>query len=195
MTVASLEYNGKPVVAEELTPEAFKKFGYVISPKDQAPKIPEGTYGMAYRLSDASIPVNNYGNSEFKTEAPCAFNLQRFKPPKALDRENKVYNLPNVERHPYTTQTFFPMGVDAEKAAYLVVVCENDENKLPDLSTLRVFVARGNQSVTYGAAVWHGGTCSLIDQLDMTMFMYDNGVKADEVHLVETSGLRIEYHL
>ncbi|KAJ8100984.1 ureidoglycolate hydrolase [Lipomyces tetrasporus] len=184
MTIATFEYSGGTIVAEELTPEAFSKFGYVISATHQAPKVAPGTHGLAFRQSDVSVPVNNYGNSHFKTEAPCAFNLQRFAPPATLNREKGEYLVKVIERHPYTTQTFFPMGVDASEPAYLVIVAENDENSMPDLSTVRAFVARGGQSVTYGAAVWHGGTCSLRDTLDMTMFMYDNGVKEDEMHLV-----------
>lgn len=65
---------------------------------------------------------------------------------------------------------------------------------LPDLNKLRAFVARGGQSVTYGAAVWHGSTCSVRGQLDMTMFMYTNGVAADITELVQIEGgLSIEY--
>ncbi|KAK9355306.1 ureidoglycolate hydrolase [Lipomyces doorenjongii] len=194
MTLATFEYSGGTIVAEELTPEAFSKFGYVISASHQAPKVAAGTHGLAYRVSDVSVPVNNYSNSHFKTEAPCAFNLQRFAPPATLDRKNCEYLVKVIERHPYTTQTFFPMGVDASEPAYLVIVAENDENNMPDLSTVRAFVARGGQSVTYGAAVWHGGTCSLRDTLDMTMFMYDNGVKEDEMHLVGIeNGLPVTY--
>ncbi|KAK9367813.1 ureidoglycolate hydrolase [Lipomyces kononenkoae] len=194
MTLATFEYAGSPIVAEELTPEAFSKFGYVVSGSHQAPKVAAGTHGLAYRLSDVSVPVNNYSNSQFKTEAPCAFHLQRFAPPVNLDRENGKFLLKVLERHPYTTQTFFPLGVDASEPAYLVIVAENDEHNMPDLSTIRSFVARGGQSVTYGAAVWHSGTCSLRDTLDMTMFMYDNGVKADEFHLVEIeNGVPVSY--
>ncbi|KAK9446647.1 ureidoglycolate hydrolase [Limtongia smithiae] len=196
MTIASLSYAGQTVKAEPLTPAAFAKFGYCISPGDSCTPVPEGAHGLTYLQANASVPVNNYDQSKFATEAPCAFNLQRFAPHATLDRKRGVYTAVMLERHPYTTQTFFPMGVAAAEAAYLVIVAENDvaNGNLPDLGTLRAFVARGSQSVTYGAAVWHGSTAALRDHLDMTMFMYNNGVKADEVEVVQIApGVRIEY--
>ncbi|KAK7206365.1 ureidoglycolate hydrolase [Myxozyma melibiosi] len=195
MTIATISYSGKTVVAEELTPEAFAKFGSVISPRDQiAAELPAKGAGNIFTQGDVVKPEGKYEQSKFNPESYCSFNLQRFMPPATIDRTAKHYDAMMIERHPMSSQTFFPMGVDKEEAAYLVLATENDAEGMPDLSKLKAFVARGNQSVTYNAAVWHGSTCSLRDYLDMTMFMYTNGVAADITEVVQISGgLPVDY--
>ncbi|KAK9462224.1 ureidoglycolate hydrolase [Lipomyces oligophaga] len=197
MTLATLAYEGKTIIAQELTPEAFAKFGNVISSKEMINKpvpAPGTAFGNIFSHRDAVIPVDNYDQSTTNKNSHCSFTLQRFVPPATIDREKGVYNVVVIERHPMTSQSFFPMGVDGSKPAYLVIVVENDSNGMPDLSTVKAFIARGGQSVTYGAAVWHGGTCSLQDHLDMTMIMYSNGVAADELELVSIeNGMKVEW--
>ncbi|KAK9480888.1 ureidoglycolate hydrolase [Lipomyces japonicus] len=185
MTVTSLIFEGQPVEAEELTPQAFAKFGFVISADHQASAVIPGTTGLSSRYDDIAVFKNEYDRSPNNTVAPLTVNLQRFAPQKGLNLSHGTYHPANLERHPYTSQTFFPLGVDKYEPAFLVVVAENDKDNLPDLKTVKAFIARGGQSVTYNAAVWHGGTSALRDVLDMTMIMYHNGVKQDEVELIQ----------
>ncbi len=88
-------------------------------------------------------------------------------PRKLVDRKFKVEIL---ERHPFTSQTFCPLGVspDAE-TKYLVIVapslppspadthlcCPPPGRGSAELSKIKVFLATGDQAVTYAAGTWH----------------------------------------
>jgi ureidoglycolate hydrolase len=75
--------------------------------------------------------------------------------PKALKRNGgaRTFVLNRMERHPFTSQMFIPMGSNIE---YLVIVADGTAaGDAPDLSTLKVFMTREGQGVCYGAGVWH----------------------------------------
>lgn len=60
-----------------------------------------------------------------------------------------------LERHPYSSQSFMPMGGD-EVVSYVVLVADSDQTGTrPDLSTIRAFTVLGNQGVCYDAGLWH----------------------------------------
>lgn len=54
-----------------------------------------------------------------------------------------------LERHPLGTQAFIPMNGEQ----FVIVVALGDDT--PDLSTLRAFMANGQQGVNYHRNVWH----------------------------------------
>ncbi|KFY83559.1 hypothetical protein V500_10035, partial [Pseudogymnoascus sp. VKM F-4518 (FW-2643)] len=79
-----------------------------------------------------------------------------------------------MERHPFTTQSFIPLGLSASdpQTRYLVIVAPNlapsagglaaadpaarlPGKNLPDLSKMKAFIARGDQGVTYAPGTWH----------------------------------------
>ncbi|KAK2810210.1 hypothetical protein FQN50_003180 [Emmonsiellopsis sp. PD_5] len=96
-----------------------------------------------------------------------------------------LFDVRILERHPYTTQTFVPLGVAAQNTStatatatqpiYLVIVAPTlhgqtaratiinsqgikemvDIRDPPDLRNLKAFVAHGGQAVTYGVGTWH----------------------------------------
>ncbi|KAI0386872.1 hypothetical protein F5Y04DRAFT_242558 [Hypomontagnella monticulosa] len=103
----------------------------------------------------------------------------------ADSRDGGLFQVSILERHPFTTQTFVPVGAGAE-ARYLVIVAPSlapdqstipsdvDEKNLcapmgpglpgrglPDLTRVRAFVATGAQAVTYGAGTWHAPMAAL----------------------------------
>ena len=112
-----------------------------------------------YKIHKVAPIVNNYSN------CPSGKRRQvehfRCKAPKHLINYgslNSVYTSKVLERHPFSTQTFLPLGQDLHKVSYLVIVAKTDESteeKLPDPTLIRAFVCKGNQSVTYGIGTWH----------------------------------------
>lgn len=96
-----------------------------------------------------------------------------------------VFDVNILERHPYTSQTFAPMGLPYDNTAhkggsahsiFLVIVAPTlfgqraaatsassesagAENvgitNPPDLDNIKAFIARGDQAVTYAAGTWH----------------------------------------
>ncbi|KAJ8098335.1 ureidoglycolate hydrolase [Lipomyces tetrasporus] len=177
---ASLE----PVEASSLTPEGFAKFGGVISSVHQLQTMTPSpaNYGTATKISKVSPIVNNFQNAPSQIPSTANFNLFRSTYPFKLIQRNGydgVYLCGVLERHPYSTQAFLPMGIPANDVAYLLIVAENAPGGLPDLKTLRAFVANGNQAVTYGPGTWHAPMVSLKEVIDFAVLIHENGV-ADE---------------
>lgn len=103
-----------------------------------------------------------------------------------------------LERHPFTPQTFVPVGLDAADAecCFLVVVAptlplagrdgpqqqqqQPGGSGPPDVVRLRAFLARGSQAVTYAAGTWHAPMLVLGTRgVDFVVVQFANGV-ADE---------------
>lgn len=49
-----------------------------------------------------------------------------------------------LERHPYTTQTFVPLGASGADIEFMVVVADDKEGR-PDPDTIRAWLCHGNQ--------------------------------------------------
>jgi ureidoglycolate lyase len=86
--------------------------------------------------------------------------------------EDGSFNVEILERHPFTSQTFAPLGLLANdpETRFLVIVAPSLPDSLPattdsgstvhvqrppDLCNLKAFVANGGQAVTYGPGTWH----------------------------------------
>lgn len=178
------------IVAEKLTPENFKPYGGVISADDQIKNVQSSSanYGTAVKMHKVAPITNNYAMCPSRKQATANWNIFRCSAPKHLisgSGFSKQYKAKVLERHPFSTQTFIPMGHCPNEAAYIVIVATTDNStspKLPDPSTLKAFVCKGNQSVTYGVGTWHAPMVVIneaILYLDFAVFIHENGV-ADE---------------
>ncbi|KAK7205038.1 Dal3 protein [Myxozyma melibiosi] len=176
-----------PVPATPLTPTSFAPFGAVVSSAQQLQTMTQipANYGTAIKLAKVTPVTNNFARAPSKKTATTNVNLFRSSVPvKLIERtaaEEGVYLTGVLERHPFSTQTFLPMGVDARDVAYLVIVAETKaEDGLPDLSTLKAFVAMGNQAVTYGPGTWHAPMVALKEVIDFAVLMHENGVPDED---------------
>jgi ureidoglycolate lyase len=121
-----------------------------------------------------------------------------------------LFKIAILERHPYTTQTFSPLGLSASdpSAFYIVVVARSLSSSAaaeaaaptlsdtgtgigtstqiqienpPDLTSLRAFICRGDQAVTYGAGTWHAPMVVLGSRrVDFVVTQFVNGVADDD---------------
>lgn len=135
---------------EPLTPNAFSAFGNVIanpsgSPSDwpSTPASSSANQGTATKYSDVSHLTNHYGLSPSHKPALPLISMFVCSPRplvSALDPGSttlpypgttKTLRVPVLERHPYTTQTFIPLGLSPSDrdSTYIVVVA-------PTLSTV-----------------------------------------------------------
>ncbi|KAI5293199.1 Saccharopine dehydrogenase [NADP(+), L-glutamate-forming] [Ascosphaera acerosa] len=109
-------------------------------------------------------------------------------------------DVPVLERHPYTTQTFVPMALSPARDAetyYLVVVAPTlaGEEAVaatpagqtvtvrdpPDLARAQAFVAHGGQGVTYAPGTWHAPMAVIgADRVDFAVMQFANGVADDD---------------
>ncbi|KAK9451184.1 ureidoglycolate hydrolase [Limtongia smithiae] len=183
-----------PVPAVPLTPSSFSKFGGVISSLHQLSTMPSvsANYGTATKITRVTPFANNYpGNASSGAPASTNFNLFRSSYPAHMIRATAmeggfVCEAGVLEQHPFSTQTFLPMGVHAGDIAYLVICAQAGPDGLPDLTTVEAFLANGNQAVTYGPGTWHAPMISLKEVIDFGVLINENGVALEdcrEVHI------------
>lgn len=187
-------FDSKPfgkIVAEKLTPENFKPYGGVISADEQIKNVQSSSanYGTAVKIHKVAPVTNNFSACPSGETATANWNIFRCSAPKHLitsEGATKYYKAKVLERHPFSSQTFVPMGHQANDIAYLVIVAKTDistKDRLPDPSTIKAFVCRGNQSVTYGMGTWHAPMVVInenIEHIDFAVFIHENGVPDED---------------
>lgn len=82
-----------------------------------------------------------------------------------------------MERHEFSSQAFLPVDV----ARYLVLVAPHGEDGRPDPDQLTLFLARGDQGISYNANVWHH-PMTVLDRpaIFATVMFLDGGEKDEE---------------
>lgn len=195
MALATLK-TSKLIVAEPLTPELFAQFGGVISSAHQLDTAQRSSanYGTATKLFKLSPVENNYAHAPSGKPATANWNLFQCRPPLHLIKDGR-YVSKVLERHPFSTQTFLPMGRSSDEVAYMVIVAPTlrDKNGLPDLEGVRAFTCKGNQAVTYGAATWHAPMIALGAETDFAVLIHENGVPAEDCEEVYLDTLDVEF--
>lgn len=140
-------------------------------------------YGTAVKLHKVSKIENLFANAPSGTEATPNWNIFRCSPPNHLlqDIDGELhYTAKVLERHPFSSQTFIPMGVDkGNENAYVVICGHKDDEAMPITDQVEAFICRGDQAVTYAPGTWHAPMISLVDNLDFAVMIHENGV-ADE---------------
>ncbi|OBT62654.1 hypothetical protein VE03_07488 [Pseudogymnoascus sp. 23342-1-I1] len=108
-----------------------------------------------------------------------------------------------MERHPFTTQSFIPLGLSASSPStrYLVIVAPSSEGEpsasaparllgrnLPDLSKMQAFIARGDQGVTYAPGTWHAPMVVLGEKVGFVVAQFVNAVGEEDCQEVVWNG-------
>lgn len=122
------------IKAVPLTPESFAKFGTVISPDHQVGnRTSNANYGTAVKVRKVSKITNNFGRSPSGNVPTPNWNIFRCSPPYHLfssSGQNTIYLSKVLERHPFSTQTFLPIGLDkGEELAYIVICAQSNEGR------------------------------------------------------------------
>lgn len=198
MVLATLKTDIK-VTAEPITPERFARYGGVISSAHQlaSVKSESANYGTAVKLFKVSPIASTFENAPSGKRATCNWNMFRCSPPNHLIEEGengvKKYTSKVLERHPFSTQTFVPMGRSRNDVAYLVIVAPTASDGLPDLSGLEAFIVKGDQAVTYGAGTWHAPMVALGDVVDFAVLIHENGVANEDCQEVYLDTALVEF--
>jgi ureidoglycolate lyase len=191
-----------------LTPSSFRPFGFVIenpatrSPNDIEtkdsvyPKAITANQGSALKYPNISPLISRYDASSHPKEATSVMSLFVCSPRKigkgSDERESWWYlNFNIMERHPYTTQTFAPLGLGSEEkdTAYIVVVAPTGNEGTPDLENIKAFLADGSQAVTYGVGTWHAPMIVIGKHaVPFLVTQYVNGVADDDCQEVIVEG-------
>ncbi|KAH7376392.1 ureidoglycolate hydrolase [Plectosphaerella cucumerina] len=178
--------------------------------KYQHPSTPRDLYAQAPSGTPARAVVNMFVCAARPLEQPAPASpppISTLLPYGPGHRGGAgLFDVSILERHPFTTQTFVPMGAP-HGAAYLVIVAPSlppssrDEGLpapkeeagaqgkarlpgrgLPDLRRLQAYVASGDQAVTYGAGTWHAPMVALghpgtAIEFVVTQFANDVGIE------------------
>ena len=118
--------------------------------------------------------------------------------PRTLDSDSAgkpIFRIRILERHPFTTQTFVPMGLAPgdQSTMYLVIVAPTLDSKQtaqqkgpPDLQNVRAFVANGRQAVTYGVGTWHAPMFVIGEKrIDFVVMQSINQIPEDDCQEVD----------
>lgn len=214
-----------------LTQHNFSAFGTVIENPNPTtepsaileqlpPKAIRANQGTALKYIDVTKLLDLYGSAPSRVPSKAVMNMFVCAP-RALRRSQRngiqgTFQVEILERHPFTTQTFIPLGLcpaEQEEARYLVVVAPSlppshrDESLpvptqsppairlpgrgLPDLAKVQAFLAQGSQAVTYGAGTWHAPMVVVGKKsVDFIVVQYANGVEIEDCQevLLHSSG-------
>lgn len=151
----------RTIHCQPLTPDDYAPFGGVISTDVVTDRTVVVNNGTARRTPEVVPTTNLYDKAPSQVPARTVLNVSLASPREVApwrsddgDSGRRVLRIKMLERHRFTTQSFIPMGADFQ---YLVVVTNNksESDDLPDLDSLRGFVARDKQGVCYAPGVWH----------------------------------------
>jgi ureidoglycolate hydrolase len=155
--------NPLEIKTEDLTRLAYAPYGSVIAAEDGIPTL-SANLGTAERYNHLGKLENRRG--EQAQANLCVFRSQPF--------TGKTFEVKILERHEHSTQVFIPM-TGSER--YLVVVCQGGDT--PDLNTLKAFIARKGQGITYHPGVWHHPLIALDQVTDFACVVFENGEEDD----------------
>ncbi len=141
------------IPAEPLCPESFLPFGQVLESPTECSRA-------FYNEAIENARVNAKVNLSIASITP----LSKF-----------PFEIQQMERHPWSSQTFIPMKV----SRYLIIVAPDGTEGEPNMDEARAFLASGGQAITYRRAVWHHGMTVLDETATMAVLMWCDGGNGD----------------
>ncbi|TVY16727.1 Ureidoglycolate lyase [Lachnellula arida] len=212
--------------AQSLSQDLFSEFGTVIenpAPSlvpsqtcEVPPNAVQANQGSALKYLDVTHMRDLYASgTPSKQAAKAVMNMFVCAPrpllPSDTPQVEGLFPVKILERHPYTTQTFIPLGIsraDTNQSRYIVIVAPSsppslqDEGfpvpsvtangdplpgrGLPDLMRIKAFVANGSQAVTYGAGTWHAPMVAIgKTPIAFVVVQFANGVGIEDCQEVE----------
>lgn len=92
-----------------------------------------------------------------------------------------------MERHRFSSQTFFPLDV----ARYVVVVAPVGMEGMPDMRCARALMVPGDTAITYAADSWHHPMIALDRPACFSVLLWRDGTEGD----IETVTLSEQFEL
>lgn len=141
--------------AESLTRAGFAPFGQVVTAE-----------GVAGRSVNEGRGLRHDGLADLKHVRPAerpVLSIYRLRP-SALP-----WTMRELERHPFTSQTFLPM----EAGRYLVAAAPTCRDGSPDLGGLRAFIGGPGQGICYRPGTWHCPLVALDREASFAMMMWE----------------------
>ncbi|KAF8246519.1 ureidoglycolate hydrolase [Wilcoxina mikolae CBS 423.85] len=180
-----------PLHTHPATPAAFSRFGTII----QTPASPSSTSISANQGSATKHLHISPVLSQYPSTSPSAStNLHIFSClPRTLS-PGGIFTCNILERHPYTTQTFIPLGLSPDPKAevyYVVIVAPTGEDGMPVVKEMVALRCRGDQAVTYNPGTWHAPMVVVGGKCDFVVVMAENGRQQEECEEVKVEGVKV----
>ncbi|KAF9202286.1 Allantoicase [Haplosporangium sp. Z 27] len=183
------------IQAEPISKEAFEPWGQVVEVPLYDPNAIKVNQGTAQKFSDVGYfanwrsPALNHeaitkstrksldkvAPSEVVTATANLAIFQCYKP-----IENPEIGVKLLERHPYSSQLFVPMGGDGNGGYVIVVAKDRLSDGKPDLGTLKAFTVKNSQGVNYKANVWHHPMIVTERPVTFLTITHESGVRKDD---------------
>lgn len=151
------------VRTEPLTAEAFSRYGAVVEAERSGCAPVVANQGTARRY--------NWLGEVATLREGARLNLCVFR---CAARTEWPFRVALLERHEHSTQVVMPMNA----ARYVVLVAEPGPS-VPDLATLRAFVATGRQGIAYHPGTWHHPLLALGHETDFGVLVWEDGGEGD----------------
>ncbi|KAG0365358.1 galactose-binding domain-like protein [Gamsiella multidivaricata] len=188
-------WNLLTINAEPITKEAFAPWGQVVEVPLYDPnaiKVNQGTAQKfshigrfanwrSYALDDEAITLNgNKSLDKVRPEgiAPATANVAIFQCYKPV--ETREIGVKLLERHPYSSQMFVPMGGDGNGGFVVVVAKDRASDGMPDLTTLKAFTVKNSQGINYKPNVWHHPMIVTDRPVTFLTITHESGVGKDD---------------
>jgi ureidoglycolate lyase len=186
---------------EELNAVAFAQFGTVIELHDDGTSSTGNIHGVsanqgsATKYADVS-PLNDmYTGSSNPSDARPVVSLFHCYPRSSCITADthEIIALDILERHPYTTQMFVPIGLNKlDRTTAFIVVVAPVGTEGPDIEHTRAFKCHGAQAITYGVGIWHAPMIVAGKRpISFVVTQFSNGVAKDDCEEVTIPELSI----
>lgn len=128
----------------------------IISPELTTVNTKTGNQGTSTKTPDIAPCTDLYTNAPSGQPSRAVLSSSRNTPRQITktDDGRQAIEVGFLERHPYTSQSFIPMG-GVNSAAYAVIVADDGPEGRPDLTTIKAYLVPGNVGVCYSANAWH----------------------------------------
>ena len=158
---------------QKLTHEAFKPFGDVIDAEGDFIEINQGTCQRFHDLASIDVTENS---------GRPLFNIFRATP------RLRPIAIKIIERHPLSSQAFFPL----DNKPYFVLVAPAAEEV--DINSLSVFIANGRQGVNYHRGIWHHPLMAIDEVTDFIVIdRGGEGENCDEFYFPEDITVHVNF--
>ncbi|KAF9918999.1 Allantoicase [Lobosporangium transversale] len=170
------------VQPKPITNENFARWGQVVRLPDTDPNAVQVNQGTAQKFSHLAEFVNlrppktDSANPNKSLDSATA-NIAIFKCYKPV--ATPQFGIKLLERHPYSSQMFMPMGGDGN-GSYVVVTAENGPDDKPILSTLEAFRCDNTLGINYKPNVWHHPMIVIEKPVQFMTITYESGVALED---------------
>ena len=145
------------IKAAPLSPSSTHPRLHIISSTLTTSRTRQGNQGTSTKTPYIAPCTNTYDTAPSGQAGSPVLSVSRNAPRETIcgadGRQTVIVTA--LERHPYSCQSFTPMGRKAD-VAFIVVVADGDESGMkPDLTTVEAFTVPGDTGVCYDAGLWH----------------------------------------